>query len=182
MIRNPVLREALDWLLHIAVAVVIGFLIVTFVAQRTIVYHHSMEPTLYEGDNLLVEKISPRLGKLDRGDIVVIRDASPTFTQEGKELIKRIIGIEGDSVELKDGGVYINGELLEEPYIKGVYTPPSHNPENNRLMVPEGCVFVLGDNRVNSIDSRSFGPVEIDKVEAKALIRIYPFNKAGVIK
>lgn len=179
---NPVLKEALDWLLHISVAVIIGLLIVTFVAQRTVVFKQSMEPTLHEGDNLLVEKISPRLGKVNRGDIVVIKDASPEFAMEGKELIKRVVAVENDRVELRDGKVYINGEELKEGYIMGDYTPPGENPEYNSLTVPEGYVYVLGDNRTNSADSRTFGPVPASNIRGKAIFRFYPFSKFGVLK
>ena len=182
MFENPVVKEILDWLIHIAIAVIIGLLIVTYVAQRTVVFKHSMEPTLYEGDNLIVEKITPRFGKLNRGDIVVIKDASPYLAQEGKEIIKRIIAIEGDTIELKDGMVILNGEILEEDYIKDGFTPASPDPGLNKLKVSEGYVYVLGDNRINSTDSRTIGPVESKKIRGKAIFRFYPFKKAGVLK
>jgi len=182
MSNNSVAREIIDWVLHIVIAVVIGFLIVTFIAQRTVVFKHSMEPTLYEGDNLLVEKISPRFGKLQVGDVVVIKGATPAFAEEGKEIIKRIIAVEGDKVELKDGKVYVNGFVKKEDYIKGNYTPPGTNPEYNSLTVPKGYVYVLGDNRTNSTDSRVIGPVEVKKIQGKAMFRFYPFNKIGKLE
>lgn len=182
MPENPVVKEILDWVIHIAIAIVIGLLIVTYVAQRTVVYKHSMEPTLYEGDNLIVEKITPRFGRLNRGDIVVIKDASPELAREGKEIIKRIIAIEGDTVEIIDGLVYLNGEALKEDYIKNEYTPVSPNPGLNKLKVSEGHVYVLGDNRANSIDSRTIGQIQNKKIRGKAVFRFYPFNKAGLLR
>ncbi len=174
MSDKTVIREVIDWILHIAIAVAIGFLIVTFVAQRTIVHDVSMQPTLYEGDNLIVEKISPRIGNLNRGDIIVFHEP-----QGKRQLIKRIIAVEGDTVEIKDGKVYVNGEALEEDYIKGDYTPEG---EYNNLTVGKGQVFVLGDNRMNSRDSRSIGPIDISTVTGKAIFRFYPFNKMGTFK
>lgn len=153
----------------------------TFVAQRTIVYKSSMEPTLYDGDNLIVEKISPRLGRIKRGDIVTIKSASDWLHEEGKTIIKRVIAVAGDSVEIKDGKVYVNGQEIEENYIKGNYTV-AMNEEYSRLTVPEGHVYVLGDNRSTSIvDSRTIGPVSTDKIESRAIIRVYPFSRFGLL-
>lgn len=181
MVEKTVVREALDWLLHIIIAVVIGFLIVTFVAQRTVVNKHSMEPTLYEGDNLIVEKISPRIGNIRRGDIVTIVNASKDLQEEGKTIIKRIIALENETIEIRDGKVYVNGKPLKEDYIKGNYTGVV-NPKYRRLTVPEDHVYVMGDNRGNSKDSRSIGPISIEKIQGKAIFRIYPFSKIGVVR
>lgn len=174
MTGKTVVKEALDWILHIVIAVVVGFLIVTFVAQRTIVHDVSMQPTLYEGDNLVVEKISHKIGNLKRGDIIVFYEP-----QSDRQLIKRLIALEGDTVEIKDGKVFVNGEALEENYIKGDFTPPG---EYNNLTVEEGKLFVMGDNRMNSRDSRSLGTIDISQVTGKAIFRFYPFNKIGALK
>jgi len=171
-VGNSVAREALDWIVHIAIAVLVGFLIVTFVAQRTLVHDVSMQPTLYEGDNLVVEKISPKIGKLNRGDIIVFYDEIQNI-----QLIKRLIAVEGDQVDIKDGKVFVNGEELKEDYIKDGYTPQGVNPEYSSLVVPKGHVYVLGDNRKNSRDSRSIGPIEVKRITGKAIFRFYPFNK-----
>ncbi|MGI6777476.1 MAG: signal peptidase I [Acetivibrionales bacterium] len=181
MSGKTVAKEVLDWLLHIAIAVVIGFLIVTFVAQRTVVNKHSMEPTMQHGDNLIVEKISPRTGNLKRGDVVTIVNASEELKEEGKTIIKRIIATENETIELKDGKVFINGNELKEDYIMGDYTGEV-DPKYSKVTVPEGHVYVLGDNRGNSKDSRSIGPVSVDKIQGKAVFRVYPFNKMGVVK
>jgi len=169
--------EAIDWLVHITIAVVIGTLVVLFVGQRTIVHDISMKPTLVEGDNLIVEKLGFRFGWLHRGDIIVFK--SP---ESDRQLIKRLVAVEGDKVEIKEGKVYVNGEvsligMSEEPT-----TPSGNNPDFTNLTVPEGCVYVLGDNRPFSLDSTEFGPIENKWITGRAILRVYPFNKFGSIK
>jgi len=181
MSKGTAAKEIADWILHIAAAVVIGILIVNFVAQRTVVNKHSMEPTLQDGDNLVVEKISSRFGWLKRGDIVTISNASKELEEEGKTIIKRIIAVGNDTVEIKDGKVFVNGEKLKEDYLDDSYTPVV-NPEYSSIKVPEGSIYVLGDNRDNSKDSRSIGPIPLEKVQGKAVFRIFPFNRFGLLK
>lgn len=182
MAGGSILREILDWILHIALAVIIGLLIVTYVAQRTVVFKQSMEPTLHEGDNLVVEKISPRLGLIKRGDIVIIKNASPYFAEERKELIKRVVAVEGDTVEIKDGVVHINGKLEENSYARTDYTHPGPSREYNSLTLEKGYVYVLGDNRSNSTDSRALGPIKAENITGKAVFRFYPFSRLGTLK
>ena len=172
--KDKKINEILDWFLHIVIAVAVGFLIVTFVGQRTIVFDISMQPTLVEGDNLLVEKLGFRFGWLKRGDIIVFQ--SP---QSDRQLIKRLIAVEGDRVEVKDGKVYVNGEqyligMPEEPV-----TPYGDKPEYTDLTVPEGMVYVLGDNRQFSEDSTEIGPIDKDWIKGRAILRFYPFSKFG---
>ncbi len=170
-------KEALDWILHIGIAVVIGLLIVTFVAQRTLVHDISMQPTLVEGDNLIVEKVSAKLGGLHRGDIIVFR-----VPEENRQLIKRLIAVEGDKVEIKNGKVYVNDKEQDESYLKNADTEPGSFPEYSSLIVKKGYVYVLGDNRPNSKDSRMLGPVETSMISGRAIFRFYPFNKFGLLK
>ncbi|NJD02644.1 MAG: signal peptidase I [Ruminiclostridium sp.] len=177
MAESNKVKEALDWILHIGIAVLIGVLIVTFVAQRTLVHDISMQPTLVEGDNLVVEKLSAKLGGLHKGDIIVFY-----VPEENRQLIKRLIAVEGDKVEIKNGKVYINDKAVKEDYLRGVETQPLGFPEYDSLIVPKGFVYVLGDNRPNSKDSRSIGPVEASRISGRAIFRFYPFNKAGVLK
>lgn len=174
-IKNPALREILDWSVHIIIAIVIALLITNFVFQRTVVYKKSMQPTLYEKDNLLVEKISPRIGNLKRGDIITIY-APERVEERGSTIIKRIVGIEGDFVEIKDGKVYLNGEVFKEDYINGNYTQASGKYVS--VYVKKGEVYALGDNRsIEILDSREMGPIPIEKVTGKAVCRLYPVNK-----
>ena len=147
------------WLLELGEtvlpAVVIAVLINLFLAQATRVYGHSMEPSLYTDQRLVVEKVSYRLHEPRRGDVVVLR-----MPERGPELlIKRVIVLPGETIEIRDNGVYVDGQLLDEPYISRK-TGGTHGP----LTVPEGYVFVMGDNRAASNDSRSFGAVPLERV------------------
>lgn len=176
--EKKVAKEVLDWVLCIGIAVIIGLLIVTFVGQRTIVHDISMEPTLHEGNNLIVEKLSTRFGWMHRGDIVVLDSPG-----ESRQLIKRLIAFEGEKVEIKDGKVFIDGKQLEESYLKDVDTEPRDGfPEYSNLTIPKGMVYVLGDNRPASLDSRTFGAVDKSTLHGRAIYRAYPFNKMGVLK
>lgn len=172
--ENTNIREIIDWIAHIAIAVIIGALIVIFVGQRTIVHEISMEPTLSEGDNLLVEKISYRFGWLKRGDIIVFK--SP---ESERQLIKRLVALEGDKVDIKDGKVYVNDEIFLTGLPDEPETPLGPNPEFNSLVVPEGYVYVLGDNRQFSLDSNDFGPIDKKWIKGRAVFRFYPFSKFG---
>lgn len=171
----------MDWLAHITLAVLIGLFIVTYVAQITIVSGESMEPTLQHGNQLIVEKLTQRFGKLKHGDIVTL--SVPEFVpKDHNPIIKRIIGVEGDKVEIKDGKVFVNGVALKEDYTNCSFTPRGPVPGNSSLTVPKGCVYVLGDNRTNSTDSRIFGPVNTGRIKGKALLRYFPLNRIGLIK
>jgi signal peptidase I len=174
-VKNPVLRETLDWTAHILIALILGFLIVNFVLQRTIVQEYSMEPTLFENDNLWVEKLSPRFGWLKHGDIVTIYAAR--YLEPGKKfLIKRIIAKGNETIEIKDGKVYVNRKKLDENYIGGIETMPV-NSEFTKVKVKPGYVYVMGDNRGNSLDSRTIGPVSVKDITGKAFMRFFPLNR-----
>ena len=181
MDSNALKKEILDWAIHILVALILGFLVVTFVVQRTVVHGVSMEPTLHNGDQLIIEKISPKLGNVSYGDIVTLY--VPEELQEGQDyVIKRVIGVAGDRVMIKDGRVYVNGIMLEEDYINGDYTHV--NNDRFEITVAENKVFVLGDNRLRdrSKDSRSFGVVDTERIKGKAILRFFPFNTFGPLK
>jgi len=178
--EKRIIKEILDWALHVVIAVVIGLLIVNFVGQITIVNKTSMLPTLKDKDVLIIEKISPRLKKIKAGDIVTIKDINVGGVEE--TIIKRVIAVENDLVEIRDGKVYVNGEEIEEDYINSDYTYPT-DPRYSKIKIPEGCVYVLGDNRLpnESLDSRTFGPVKVSKISGRAFIRIFPFKRFGFI-
>jgi signal peptidase I len=180
-LKSGFFKEALDWLLHIVAAVIIGFLIVTFVAQITVVNGRSMENTLYNNDRLIIEKISPRLEKIKREDIVTL-DVSGIERIERSPIIKRVIGIEGDFIEIKYGIVYVNGNALEENYISGDETFEVE-AEYSSVLVQPGHIYVLGDNRNRgqSNDSRNIGTINIDRVIGKAVLRFFPVNRFGLL-
>ena len=175
-----VIYEVLDWAKHIVIAVIVGILFITFVGQRTVVYGMSMTPTLENGDQLIIEKISPKIGGIKRGDIVTIYIHG--LLDEGKDyLIKRVIALEGDRIRISDGHVYLNGEILSEDYIRGDYTFEERLV--TEIVVNKGQVFVMGDNRLKggSNDSRSLGVFDMSTIRGKAIFRWYPFSKFGSI-
>lgn len=165
------------------IAVLIGFFIVTFVGQRTIVNGESMEPTLHDDDQLIIEKISPRFGWLQRGDIITIDVRDHKDVVRESPIIKRIIGVAGDTVEVRNGKVYVNDKELEEGYINGNNTEVV-TEGFAKVTVPKGTVYVMGDNRLHnrSLDSRTIGPLEVKKVGGKAIFRFYPFDYFGTLK
>ncbi|QXM05623.1 signal peptidase I [Crassaminicella indica] len=171
-------KELVEWIKTIVISVVIAMVITQFV-RPTLVKGYSMYPTLNEYDYLIINKIPYMMHEPERGDIVVFKSHLKTLEGKDKDLIKRVIGVAGDKIKVTDGEVYVNGEKLNEPYINGDYTPGEVE-----LVVPKDMIFVMGDNRQNSLDSRDerVGPVKIDVVRGKVLVRLYPFNKIGKVK
>jgi signal peptidase I len=165
------LREVLETVLP---AILIALLINVFVGQATRVEGQSMEPNLHSEQRLVVEKLSYRFHGPQRFDIVVLKMPS-----QGEELlIKRVVGLPGETVEIRDGQVYINGEPLEEPYTEEKTQPGVHG----KVTVPPLHIFVLGDNRDRSNDSRSFGAVAIDNVVGRAWLSYWPPNQLGFVQ
>lgn len=176
--KPGILREILGFLVYVAVVTGITFLIITFVGQRTYVSGSSMENTLSHGDNLIVDKITYRFSDPKRYDIIVF----PFRYQEDVYYIKRIIGLPGETVQVIDGYVYIDGEQLDEHYGNELMENPGIAAEP--LMLEEDQYFVLGDNRNHSSDSRdpSVGVIRRENLLGRAWIRIWPFERFGAIK
>lgn len=167
-------KDFFEILLYIGLVVLISVLIVTFIGQRTIVDGSSMNPTLQNGDNLIVDKLSYRFGKPQRFDIIVF----PYKYKENTNYIKRIIGLPGETVQIDfDGNIYIDGQVLEEDYGLETILNPGNAVEPITLGDDE--YFVMGDNRNNSEDSRfsDVGPIKRSDIIGKAWVRIYPFNR-----
>lgn len=173
-----IIRELLGLILFIVIVVAVSFFVVTFVGQRTQVSGESMETTLADGDHLIVDKISYRFRDPNRYDIVVF----PYRYEKNTYYIKRIIGLPGETVQIIDGYVYINGALLDEHYGNEIMNNPGQAADPITLGPDE--YFVLGDNRNNSQDSRSanVGVIHRDELLGRAWIRIWPLDKFGVIK
>jgi signal peptidase I len=151
----------------------------TFIAQPYQVRQQSMEETLEPGEYVLVDKLTPRWIEYDRGDIVVFRPPDSAGGPEETPFIKRVIGIAGDVVEIRDDGyVYVNERRLEEPYLYGA-PPTDPAPETSRWVVPVGAVFVMGDHRNASSDSRSFGAVDQESIIGRAFLRYWPLPRFG---
>lgn len=177
--KKDVLREAKEWIFSILWAVVLAFLIKTFIFNTTYVVGISMEPTLYEGDRLFAQKVTLYFKPPEAGQIII--HESPI--EEDKDYIKRVIAVEGDTVSIENGKVYVNSKELKESYIDdNIYTDFDYE---NIWQVPKDHIFVMGDNRHPgaSTDGRVYGPIPVDTVKGIANFRFYPFdNRFGRLK
>lgn len=163
-----VLKEFLGTIIP---AIVIAFLLTHYVGQKTIVLSQSMEPNLYADQQIIVDKVTYYFRIPERGEIVVI-----DVPESEIPYIKRVIGLPGETLEIKDNRVWIDGVALSEPYLAEVYQC-NYGP----ALIPEGHIFVMGDNRNNSRDSRYIGPVALDQVLSRAWMRIWPLEKVGLL-
>lgn len=200
-------KEIFEWFYTIIIALAVAFAIKTFVFDIVEVEGPSMYPTLVDGDRLIVTKLGY---KPQKGDIIILDSAykkRADYYEENsdgddvnwfykatnyhslpddlkiKYYVKRVIATEGETVDLRDGDVYVNGKLLEEPYydeVTSILDPTTEFP----LTVDEGCIFVMGDNRPRSLDSRdsSLGQVPVEAVTGHSVFRIWPFNAIGSTK
>lgn len=176
---GSILRELGGWIIYILIIIGLTYLIITFVGQRTRVSGSSMETTLSDGDNLIVDKISYRFNDPERFDIIVF----PYKYEENTYYIKRIIGLPGETVQVIEGCAYINGEKLTSD-IYGAETMNGAGIAAEPITLGENEYFVLGDNRNHSLDSRdpSVGILTREDLMGKAWVRIFPFDKMGVVK
>ena len=182
--QHSALRGAFEWIAVIAIALVATFLIRSFVVEPFVVPTGSMESTIEIGDQILAQKVSLELGQpVSQGDIVVFHN--PDGTSEHDVLVKRVIATAGQTVDLQDGKVVVDGQALDEDYTTGMSWPLSVQAPGAQVSypytVPDGCVWVMGDNRENSADSRYFGPVDRSDLIAVALVRYWPLNRIGAI-
>ena len=172
---KPWTRSALEWIGIVAGALMVALVIKALLIQAFVIPSLSMQPTLELNDRVLVFKPAYWLHDIGRGDVVVID--RPVQLQDGNDqsdLIKRVIGLPGDVVESRDGLVYINGEPLDEPWLPdGVRTDDVFGP----ITVPDGHLWLMGDNRGSSRDSRYFGPVAEDHVVGQAFLRWWPAGR-----
>lgn len=177
--ERSIFRELGGWLLYILIIIGLTYLIITFVVQRTRVSGSSMETTLSNGDNLIVDKLTYHFKEPKRYDIIVF----PYKYEENTYYIKRIIGLPGETVQVIDGYTYINGEQLVGD-IYGAEVMEAAGIAAEPITLGEDEYFVLGDNRNHSSDSRdpSVGILKRKDLMGRAWIRIYPFDKMGVIK
>ena len=209
---NPKLKEALEWVYCIIIALVLAMLFRYFIGTPTIVKQVSMYPTLVQDERLWLNRWGRTTKTLpDRGEIITFEEpAKITYTESeidqsnpvaeyeertgfswfvhnfleiGKRsYIKRVIALPGEHVEIKDGGVYINGEKLQEDYLQDGIVTDVTGVGFSDFTVPENCVFAMGDNRNHSTDCRSFGCIPLEKIESTVALRIWPLDKWGKVK
>ena len=212
------LREIIEWLICIIIAVVLALVVRYYVGTPTIVQQTSMYPTLLPNERLWLNRWGRTTKKIpERGEIITfeaptiirvekidIKNPVAKYINEPqgllekfsyyvlesedsgkKSYIKRVIGIPGDHLEIKEGSVFINGEKLEEDYLQdGVITDmaQANNEEFFAITVPENCVFAMGDNRTGSTDCRSFGCIPLEKIEGTVAFRFWPFSEFGGVE
>lgn len=210
--KNKV-KNFLEWIYCIVIAVVIVLIIKSFIGVPTVVKQSSMYPTLMQNERLWLNRWGATFNKMpERGDIITFEAPTQRYVDEnhvdyeypvakyeynpeslitkfvyytlevGKtSYIKRVIGLPGEHVQIKNGNVYINGEKLEEKYLQDYVITESLEGMYTDVIVPENTIYVLGDNRGESVDSRRFGCIPIEKVESEAVFRFWPLNKIGGI-
>jgi signal peptidase I len=165
-------RAVFDWVVVIGVALLVAFLVRTFVLAHFVVDGVSMASTLHDDDRVFVNKLSYRLHDPNRGDVVVLHQLNGASE---RDLIKRVIGLPGEEVSFEECVVYIDGVVLQEPYLDPAATTPGTCGRNmTPLVVPDDSVFVMGDNRGGSMDSRDLGPIEDDDLVGRAFVVFWP--------
>jgi signal peptidase I len=183
------LRNVMEWVLIAGGALLVAFVIKTFLLQAFYIPSLSMAPTLKINDRVLVNKLSYDLHDVHRGDVVVF-ESPPNDGSATKDLIKRVIGLPGDTVEARDGHVLINGQVLDEPYLeRDVETRgPMCQTESlpgcegkDKVVVPKDRYFVMGDNRANSRDSRFIGAISGSLIIGRAFVRVWPVTAIGLL-
>jgi signal peptidase I len=170
----------------LVLTLIIFLVIQTFVAQPYKVQQQSMEHTLEPDQYVLVDKLTPRFDTYKRGDIVVFSPPPDWSREDDTPFIKRVIGLGGETVEIRDGAVFVDGTKIDEPYlfaaVDGEPTQPTTVPDDeHRWVIPAGELFLMGDHRTNSSDSRMFGPVATGQVIGRAWLRYWPINVFGIL-
>ncbi|MEM9518542.1 MAG: signal peptidase I [Actinomycetota bacterium] len=183
------LRSLIEWVAVAVAALAVALLIKGFLLQAFYIPSESMTDTLHVNDRVLVNKLSYRIGDVDRGDIIVF-EKPPDAPGNIEDFIKRVIALPGETISFADGDVFIDGQLLNEPYLD------QQTFLTVGLVGAEGCVdtsatdrctleddfyFVLGDNRANSTDSRAFGPIHEDTIVGRAFLKVWPLGDIGFL-
>lgn len=200
-------KEIWEWIYCIIIAIVIALLIRYFIFTPTMIKQTSMFPTLKEGERVFLSRMMRNFDEMpERGDIIIFEmpDGHPSdnqlpiayynshdgvldkfnryFLELGKvSYIKRVIGLPGEHLQIFDGKAYINGEVIEETYLVEGLKTGTMDGEYCDVIIPEDCIFAMGDNRNGSMDSRVFGCIPLYKIEGEVLFRIWPLNKFGDI-
>lgn len=183
LMKEEIKKESLEWIKALAIGIIIFAFIRTFFFSNYVVEGESMMPTLEDGNKLVVNKIGYQIGDLDRFDVIVFH------ANEKEDYVKRIIGLPGDKIEYRDDQLYINDKKIDEPFLDiyrsealggrltGDFTLTEITGEKT---VPKGKLFVLGDNRLGSWDSRHFGFISVEQVVGKVDLRYWPLEEVAV--
>ena len=171
------LRNAVEWVAIIGGAFLVAFVVKTFLVQAFFIPSGSMLPTLHQDDRVLVNKLSYDLHDVHRGDLVVFERPEGEAAGQIKDLIKRVVGLPGEKIEQRDGDVYIDGQRLEEPYLAEGTETTNLDPQ----VIPDGHVFVMGDNRSDSMDSRVFSAIDEDLIVGRAFVRVWPLPDLALL-
>ena len=203
-------KEILEWVYCVIIAIILALIVRYYIGTPTVVKKVSMNPTLFEGQRLILNRLPRTMKKTpERGDIITFEAPIDLSASEKsienpvaqfkeingifnkfryyvleigkKSYIKRVIALPGEHVKIENGRVYINDELLEEDYLNEDVVTNSLGGIYTDLVVPEGCIFAMGDNRPESKDCRSFGCIPIEKLEGKVVLRFWPLNVFGKI-
>lgn len=169
---NHALKKILDLGVFLLVVLVITYILSNYVIERIVINNYSMEPTLFSEDSVLIDKLTYRFDNPQRFDVIVFKQ-----NKTGEELIKRVIGLPYETVEIKDGSIYIDGKVISD--VKGLAAPDYAGNAAFPIHLSEGEYFVLGDNRKDSIDSRyeEVGLVTNTRIIGRAFLKLFPINK-----
>ena len=183
--QRPALGCLFEIVETLVLTLIIFLVIQNFVAQPYKVQQQSMERTLEPEQYVLVDKLTPRFDQYKRGDIVVFHPPAD-WGEDDTPFIKRVIGEGGDTVEIRDGDVLINGTVIEEAYVyeddvTGEPQETTASLDQSTWTVPDGELFLMGDHRSNSADSRTFGPVEVEQIIGRAWLRYWPIDTFGIL-
>ncbi len=175
-----------EWVIVIVGAILLALIVKVFLLQAFYIPSLSMYPTLHEGDRVLVNKLSYRLHDVNRGDVIVFERPPSETSSNIPDLIKRVVGLPGESITIENGSVFVDGKRLDENYLPdGTVTSAANAPNkcttDAPCIVPEGKVWVMGDNRGDSKDSRYFGAIDESSIVGRAFITVWPLGRFGLL-
>lgn len=175
-----------EWFIVIVGAILLALVVKLFLLQAFYIPSLSMYPTLHVGDRVLVNKLSYHLHDVNRGDVIVFERPASETSSTIPDLIKRVVALSGESVVIKDGAVFVDGTRLDEKYLAdGTVTSTANAPnkcnEQAPCVIPNGQVWVMGDNRGDSKDSRYFGPIDKSSIVGRAFITVWPLGRFGLL-
>ncbi len=174
--KASAVRNLVEWVAILGAALLVAFVVKTFLFQAFYIPSPSMVPTLEVDDRVLVNKLSYKLHEVNRGDVVVF-EKLPEEHGAIKDLIKRVVAVEGDTVESRGDTLYVNDQAVSEPFRNSAEIGPAVT----KRTIPQNQVFVMGDNRTNSSDSRVFGPIDEDRIVGRAFVKIWPLGSLRLL-